>query len=125
MIAATNRPDIIDPAVLRPGRLGLHLYVPVPNIADCLEILRTVTRKLPLASDVNLEWLAAHPQLQDFTGADLAHFCENAAKLAAWDDLRTEHTIQKRDFEVALEKTFSSVSKEDMKYYRELTGKFR
>lgn len=125
MIAATNRPDIIDPAVLRPGRLGLHLYVPVPTEADRLEILKTVTRKLPLSNDVNLEEVAAHTKLQDFTGADLAHFCENAAKLAAWDDLRTEHKIQKRDFEVSLDRTFSSVSKEDMKYYRELTGKFR
>lgn len=125
MIAATNRPDIIDPAVLRPGRLGLHLYVPVPTEIDRLEILKTVTRKLPLSGDVKLEEIAAHSKLNDFTGADLSHFCENAAKLAAWDDLRSEHKIQKNDFEVALERTFSSVSQEDLKYYRELGGKFK
>ena len=125
MIAATNRPDIIDPAVLRPGRLGLHLYVPVPNEQDRTEILKTITRKLPLSADVDLDEVANYSKLQDFTGADLSHFCENAAKLAAWDDLRTEHKIQRRDFEVALEKTSSSVSKEDMRYYKELKGKFK
>ena len=125
MIAATNRPDIIDPAVLRPGRLGLHLYVPVPSEQDRKDILGTVTRKLPLSDDINLEVIAAYPKLQDFTGADLSHFCENAAKLAAWDDTRTEPKIQKRDFERALDKTFTSVSKEDMRYYKELKGKFK
>ena len=125
MIAATNRPDMIDPAVLRPGRLGLHLYVPVPDHKDRLDILRTVTKKLPLDLDVDLETLAVNPKLNDFTGADLSHLCENAAKIAAWDVLRTEQVILQTDFGSALEKTFCSISREDLKYYAELNGKFR
>merc|ERR1712139_514182 len=58
VIAATNRPDIIDPAMLRPGRLDRLLYVPLPSDVGRLEILRTHTRKLPLAEDVDLEGIA-------------------------------------------------------------------
>lgn len=125
MIAATNRPDIIDAAVLRPGRLGLHLYVPVPTVSDRRDILFTVTRRLPLGEDVDLEKIAADQKLHDFTGADLSHLCENAAKLAAWDDSRTEHKILHSDFIEALKKTHTSVSKEDMVYYKQLTDKFK
>lgn len=125
MVAATNRPDMIDPAVLRPGRLGLHLYVPVPSAPDRLDILQTVTKKLPLAPEVDLPGLAEDPRLENFTGADLSHLCENAAKLAAWDETRSEHAITQTDFSAALDKTFCSVSKEDLRYYTELNGKFR
>ena len=55
VIAATNRPDIIDPAMLRPGRLDKLLYVPLPTKKDRMSILETVTRKLPLAEDINLK----------------------------------------------------------------------
>ncbi len=125
MVAATNRPDMIDPAVLRPGRLGLHLYVPVPSPPDRLDILTTVTKRLPLDPSVDLAQLAVHPKLEAFTGADLSHLCENAAKLAAWDESRTAHAITESDFAAALEKTFCSVSKEDLRYYAELNGRFR
>ena len=52
VIAATNRPDIIDPAMLRPGRLDKLLYVPLPNKEDRFSILKTLTRKVPIAKDV-------------------------------------------------------------------------
>lgn len=71
LIAATNRPDIIDPAVLRPERLGTHLYVPVPEIADRLDILKTITRTMPLHQAINLSEISARPELSNFTGADL------------------------------------------------------
>lgn len=54
VIAATNRPDIIDPAMLRPGRLDKLLYVPLPTSDDRYSILETLTRKLPIAQDLNL-----------------------------------------------------------------------
>jgi len=54
VIAATNRPDIIDPAMLRPGRLDKLLYVPLPTQEDRLSILETLTRKLPISNDVQL-----------------------------------------------------------------------
>jgi SpoVK/Ycf46/Vps4 family AAA+-type ATPase len=120
MIAATNRPDIIDPAVLRPGRLGLHLYVPVPTEDDRYDILSTIAKKLPLAKDINLKELSKHKRLENFTGADLSHLCENAAKIAAWDDARLSQVIDTGDFEKALDTTTCSISKDDLKYYREL-----
>lgn len=52
VIAATNRPDIIDPAMLRPGRLDKLLYVPLPSISDRHSILKTITKKLPLGNDI-------------------------------------------------------------------------
>lgn len=58
VIAATNRPDIIDPAMLRPGRLDQLLLVPLPTEDDRLDILRTITKKTPLAEDVDLEKIA-------------------------------------------------------------------
>lgn len=58
VIAATNRPDILDPAMLRPGRLDQLLLVPLPSPEDRLDILRTITRKTPLAEDVDLTRIA-------------------------------------------------------------------
>lgn len=59
VIAATNRPDIIDPAMLRPGRLDKLLYVPLPTNDDRYSILQTVTRSLPIGEDVNLKSIAS------------------------------------------------------------------
>ena len=59
VIAATNRPDIIDPAMLRPGRLDKLLYVPLPSNDDRFSILQTVTRSLPIGEDVNLKNVAS------------------------------------------------------------------
>ena len=59
VIAATNRPDIIDPAMLRPGRLDKLLYVPLPTNDDRFSILQTVTRSLPIGEDVNLMSIAS------------------------------------------------------------------
>ena len=58
VIAATNRPDIIDVAMLRPGRLEKSLYVPIPTEEDRISILQALTRKSPIANDVNLEEIA-------------------------------------------------------------------
>lgn len=66
VIAATNRPDIIDPAMLRPGRLDRVLYVDLPNLQEREEILRTVTRTTPLDEDVDLAKLAADPRCDGF-----------------------------------------------------------
>merc|ERR1740121_2304604 len=80
VIAASNRPDIVDPAMLRPGRLDRLLYVPLPSIAGRLEILQAHFRKLPLADDVNLNLLAQGTA--NFSGADLASIAREAAMLA-------------------------------------------
>eukprot|EP01041_Mallomonas_annulata_P001179 gene1179-2294_t len=80
IIGATNRPDIIDPALMRPGRLDQLIYIPMPDYESRLSILRAVLRKTPLNKDVDLPYLAA--QTEKFTGADLTEICQRACKLA-------------------------------------------
>lgn len=78
VIAATNRPDIIDPAMLRPGRLDKLLYVPLPSKDDRLSILKTVTKKLPLDKDVQLKLVSHSEHLDGFSGADLSALVREA-----------------------------------------------
>lgn len=78
VIAATNRPDIIDPAMLRPGRLDKLLYVPLPNSDDRLQILKTCCKKVPLADDVDLVIIANSQLLEGFSGADLSALTREA-----------------------------------------------
>jgi ribosome biogenesis ATPase len=82
VIAATNRPDMIDPAMLRPGRLDKTLYVDLPNQMERLEILKTLTRKTPLDKDVNLEIIASDSRCESYSGADLAALVREAAVTA-------------------------------------------
>jgi ribosome biogenesis ATPase len=82
VIAATNRPDIIDPAMLRPGRLDKILYVPLPELESKLSILKTLVRNSPLTEDVDLNVLANHARCQGLSGADLASLVREASVLA-------------------------------------------
>lgn len=66
MVAATNRPDIIDPAMIRPGRLDHQLFVALPSSSERNEILRTLTKKTPLAPDVDLMHIAEDPRARNF-----------------------------------------------------------
>jgi len=78
VIAATNRPDIIDPAMLRPGRLDKLLYVPLPTKDDRFSILKTVTKNLPLDKEVNLRMIAHSEHCDGFSGADLSALVREA-----------------------------------------------
>lgn len=80
IIGATNRPDIIDSAIMRPGRLDQLIYIPLPDLPSRLSILKAVLRKSPVARDVDLEFLAKHTH--GYSGADLTEVCQRAAKLA-------------------------------------------
>jgi ribosome biogenesis ATPase len=91
VIAATNRPDIIDPAMLRPGRLDRILYVPLPSTDGRLSILQTLVRKCPLESDVNLVEIANHPRVSGFSGADLASLVREASVQAIEDAIPNIH----------------------------------
>lgn len=73
-IGATNRPDIIDTAILRPERLGLHLYVPLPTKQDWLDILKTILKQKPIDESVNESVLEENFDLNNFSGADLNNF---------------------------------------------------
>lgn len=85
IIGATNRPDIIDTALMRPGRLDQLIYIPMPDYESRLSILKAVLRKTPISADVDLSYLAS--QTEKFSGADLTEICQRAAKLAIREDI--------------------------------------
>ncbi|XP_069744059.1 LOW QUALITY PROTEIN: nuclear valosin-containing protein-like [Narcine bancroftii] len=130
IMAATNRPDIIDPAVLRPGRLDKTLYVGLPPADDRLAILLTLTKggsRPPLDSDVDLGAIARDPRCDCFTGADLSALVREASINALRQQLSTPGPalcgglkVARRHFEVALEKVKPSVSKKDQLMYERL-----
>jgi cell division protease FtsH len=99
VLAATNRPDVLDPALLRPGRFDRTIMVHAPDHKGRAEILRVHARKLRLAPDVDLDRLAA--STPGMTGADLANLANEAALLAA---RRGQESVSQRDFTDALEK---------------------
>jgi len=88
IIGATNRPDIIDPAVLRPGRLDQLIYIPLPDEGSRVNILKSVLRKSPVAADVDIEFMAR--TVHGFSGADLTEICQRAAKLAIRESIEKE-----------------------------------
>jgi transitional endoplasmic reticulum ATPase len=106
VIGTSNRPDLIEPAVLRPGRIGLHLYLGPPDKKARLEIYKIYTRGIPLAEDVNLEELAS---LEGYTGAHIKQICEYAKLFLLEEfsqkggDIR-EYKLSKRHFDKAIEK---------------------
>lgn len=93
IIGATNRPDILDPAIMRPGRLDQLLYIPLPDKPSRLAILKANLRKSPLAPDVNLE--AIVNATEGFSGADLTAICQRAAKLAIRESIAKEVQLEK------------------------------
>ncbi|KAK4336997.1 hypothetical protein RND71_044095 [Anisodus tanguticus] len=88
IIGATNRPDIIDPAILRPGRLDQLIYIPLPDEQSRLAILKSCLRKSPLAKDVSLDYIGK--VTQGFSGADLTEICQRACKLAIRESIELE-----------------------------------
>jgi ribosome biogenesis ATPase len=139
VIGATNRPDMIDPAMLRPGRLDKLLYVPLPNPQQRASILRTVARKAPVSAEVDFEAIGNNSNLEGYSGADLAAVVREACLTAlkevynscTKEDLeayeRTGVTpsgtlpeVQPCHFVVALQKIRPSVSLEDRNRYAEL-----
>jgi len=101
VIGATNRPDIIDPAILRPGRLDQLIYIPLPDFGSRLAILKAALRKSPVAKDVNLEFLAQHTH--GFSGADLTEICQRAVKLAIRESIEIAEQRQKEHQESGAE----------------------
>jgi cell division protease FtsH len=109
MIAATNRPDILDPALLRPGRFDRQVIVPIPDIKGREEILKVHSRNAPLADDVNLSVLSRGTP--GFTGADLESLVNEAALLAA----RTgKKRIAMKEFEQAKDKVLMGTERRSM-----------
>ena len=122
VIAATNRPDIIDPAVLRPGRFDRLIYVPTPDEKARLEIFKIYTKNMPLAKDVNLEELAR--ATKGYSGADIEALCREAALNALRRDLNAKE-VTKADFDAAMEKIGPSISPEIEEWYKSFMRQIR
>uniref|UniRef100_A0A673K7F3 Transitional endoplasmic reticulum ATPase n=1 Tax=Sinocyclocheilus rhinocerous TaxID=307959 RepID=A0A673K7F3_9TELE len=88
IIGATNRPDIIDPAILRPGRLDQLIYIPLPDEKSRIAILKANLRKSPISKDVDVDYLAK--MTNGFSGADLTEICQRACKLAIRESIENE-----------------------------------
>ncbi len=115
VIGATNRPDILDPALLRPGRFDRIVYVPPPDKKARYEILKIHTRRMPLAEDVKLEELA--DITEGFSGSDLEVLVREAGLLALREDINAKK-VYKRHFEQALKKIKPSITPEMIRYYQ-------
>ena len=109
LIAATNRPDVLDPALLRPGRFDRRVVVSRPDVRGREEILRVHTRKIPLNDDVDLSVLARGTP--GFSGADLANMVNEAALLAARQNRKT---VLMYDFELAKDKVLMGAERKSM-----------
>jgi cell division protease FtsH len=109
LIAATNRPDVLDPALLRPGRFDRQVVVPNPDIVGREQILKVHVRKVPLAPDVNLKTTARGTP--GFSGADLANLVNESALMAA---RRNKRMVTQQEFEDAKDKVMMGPERRSM-----------
>lgn len=118
VLGATNRPDIVDPALLRPGRFDRIIKIPVPDEKARLEILRVHTRRMPLSKDVSLEEIAR--RTENYTGADIEGLCREAGMVAI---RRGKNEIGKDEFEEALKTVKATITKKQIEMIERFTGK--
>lgn len=109
ILAATNRPDVLDPALLRPGRFDRQVIVPQPDVKGRLEILKVHTKNIPVDESVQLEQIARGTP--GFSGADLANLVNEAALLAA---RKSKSKVERSDFEAAKDKVLMGVERKSM-----------
>jgi cell division protease FtsH len=109
LVAATNRPDVLDPALLRPGRFDRRIVVPRPDVKGREEILRVHTRKVPISDDVELSVIARGTP--GFSGADLANLVNEAA---LWAARQNRKLVLMGDFETAKDKVLMGVERKSM-----------
>jgi transitional endoplasmic reticulum ATPase len=137
IIASTNRPDIIDPAILRPGRFDALLLVPAPSFEERLEILKVHTREMPLASDIDLKNLAAGTE--NFSGADLENLCREAGMMAIRELTATtvvnlqdpneiknlDVEVHKKHFDMIFNEITPSLTQDIIKAYDQFTKRLK
>ncbi|MDO8055634.1 MAG: AAA family ATPase, partial [Candidatus Hermodarchaeota archaeon] len=109
VLAASNRPDIIDSALLRPGRFDIFVYTPAPDVQARRAIFSVHTRGMPLANDVDLERLAA--TTEGFTGADIRNVCRKAV-LATIRENSEAQIVKYSHFQAAINSTPPSITAE-------------
>jgi transitional endoplasmic reticulum ATPase len=121
ILAATNRPDIVDTALLRPGRFDRIVLIPSPDEGGRKEIFKIHTKKMPIDKSVKIDSLAK--ETEGYVGADIQTVCREAAMLALRKDIKVTK-INKKDFEEALDKVSPSVTKEVAAAYKDLLRQF-
>ncbi|KUJ94142.1 MAG: Cell division control protein 48, AAA family (Cdc48-2) [Archaeoglobus fulgidus] len=122
VIGATNRPDILDPALLRPGRFDRMVYVRPPDKKSRLAIFKIHTRDMPLSEDVDLEELA--DLTEGYVGADIEAICREAVMLAIRENINAEK-VEMRHFLEALKKIKPSVNEAMLNFYERFEEKMR
>ncbi len=122
VIAATNRPDILDPALIRPGRIDRMLLVPPPDEIGRLEILKIFTKEMPLTNNIDLNVL--NKILNGFSGADIETLCREAGMIALRENIRARK-ITKEHFKQATELINPSIVPEVIKWYETFGEKFK
>ena len=118
VLAATNRPDILDPALLRPGRFDRLIYVPQPALEGRMAIIKIHTKNMPLASDVNIKNIAS--MSEGFVGSDLSALCREAGMSALRKRGFKANEVQLADFEDALKKVHPTATKEMLEGYEQI-----
>lgn len=108
IMAATNRPDVLDSALLRPGRFDRQILIDKPDLHGRIEVLKVHSKKLKLADNIDLKLLAS--QTPGFAGAELANLCNEAALLAA---RRGKDRVQMKDFQDAIERVVAGLEKKN------------
>ena len=122
VLAATNRPDMIDPALLRPGRFDKLILIKAPDKEGRLAIFKVHTRKMPLAKDVDLEKLAE--ETEGYSGADIAALCREAA-MAALRENKDAKEVKMKHFKKAMNLVKPSLTKEEIKFYEEFSKRLQ
>lgn len=117
VLAGTNRPDILDPALLRPGRFDRLLYVKPPDFKGRNEILEIYTKKMPLGSDVDIEKISK--SLDGFVGADIEAFCREAGLIALREDTEA-NKIMNKHFLMAKERVHATMTASAEEYYEKI-----
>jgi len=122
VIGASNRPDIIDPAILRPGRFDRLIYVPAPDHATRRQILKIHTRNMPLTPDVDLDRITS--QTAGYSGADIEAVCREAGLISLRRDIETK-SVTLEDFRDAMERVKPSVTPDMENWYRGFRKRFK
>ncbi|MCG3219115.1 MAG: AAA family ATPase, partial [Candidatus Heimdallarchaeota archaeon] len=120
VIAATNRPDMVDPALLRAGRFDRLLLVPAPDAETRLEILSVHMKNMHLADDLNIHDLVE--RTVNFAGSDLENLCREAVMIALREEISIKEVSQ-RHFGEALKLVRPSLNSDIIKYYQEMADK--
>jgi len=122
IVAATNRPDMVDPAVLRPGRFDRLIYVPEPDDKGRLQIFKIYTKDMPISKDVDLNQLAIMTKY--YGGADIESLCREAAMHALRRDV-TSQEVTMKDFQDALKEMGPSITPDMEKWYKSFMQQMR